>query len=146
MKDKFKSKNIKRNTDDFQGVHLTRGTEVAKENDGLVWPQVTLDEFESAKKELVKRLRSDIRFLTKAKDSKVVTDTYVRIVLEKIVVGRYQSAIIRISRIASVLAVLGGGAALNRGLSKGDPLLIGVGIGLAITLTAFQELLLHFKH
>ena len=131
--------------DDNKAIHLKRGSEEVVEEYDLVWPQIAIDEFESAKRTLVEQLRSQIKLLAHSRGSRIATDVEVRDVLRQIVVGRRQTVIIRISRIVTVFAVLAGGVVLNKGWADKDPLLTGVGVGLAIVLTAFQELMLHFR-
>ena len=130
-----------------QGIQLTRSPEVAEadELEGLFWPAIARDEFESAKRKLIKQLRSQVKLLAVARGSRLATDVEVRDALRLIVIGRRQTLTIRVCRILSVLAILGGGAALAQGWATKDPLLAAIGVGCGLLLTAFQELLLHFR-
>ena len=129
------------------GVSLRRGSEavMGAEDDGLIWPEVAKREFDSAKQTMIKKLRSEVKLLARARGTKIATDVEVRDVIRQIVVGGRQTVLIRVCRIATVFAVLAGGAVFSKGWDTADPFLAATGVGLAIVLTAFQELLLHYK-
>lgn len=100
---------------------LRKGEDSASETSGEPdWHKGALKERMAAVIDLSKALSDGATMMAKARRASAVTDADVRDALRRLVVRPQQTALIRVCRAISVVAILGGGAAINQGFQTGD--------------------------